>query len=75
MQKTMSHFVNPDNVAGEVTEFSFHLTLVILSRPPHVVSVLSHFTPLERYVVELDRVELSFPWASLIVISSADYRW
>lgn len=61
MQKTMSHFINPDDIAGEVSEFLFHLTLVILSGPPDMVSVLSHFTPLKRYMVELARVALASP--------------
>lgn len=61
MQKPMSHFVNPDDVTWKVSEFLFHLTLIVLSRPEYMVSVLCHFSPLKRYMVELARVELASP--------------
>jgi len=75
MKEPVRYFINPDDVARKIAKFFLNVAPIVLLGPPDMVSVLSHISPLKRYVVELDRVELSFPWASLIVISSANYRW
>lgn len=50
VQKAMSHFINPDDIAGEVSKLLLDLTLVILSRPEAVMAILTHESPLKRYV-------------------------